>query len=100
MSIAGHSYFIVGLHPNASRTARRFGRPAIVFNSQAQFSGLRADGRYSAMQSIIRARDTALEGSINPMLGEHGQALQAPQYSGRRVGADWKCPFSAVVVND
>jgi FPC/CPF motif-containing protein YcgG len=100
MSIAGHGYFIIGLHPGASRAARRFDRIAIIFNSQSQFTSLRADGRYATMQSIIRERERALDGDINPMLGENGQTAQAPQYSGRLVEADWECPFSQVAIDD
>jgi hypothetical protein len=27
------------------------------------------------------------------MLKDHGQGLEAPQYSGREVDESWKCPF-------
>lgn len=94
VSIAGEGYFVVGLHPGASRPARRFCRPALVFNSHTQFEALRADGRYGRMQTIIREREIARVGSINPMLGNHGSRAQAPQFSGREVGEDWVCPFS------
>ena len=93
MSLAGHPYFVVGLHPGASRAARRFERPLLAFNSHRQFAHLREDGRYGAMTEIIRARDAEAHGSINPMLGAHGVALQAPQYSGRQVPPDWRCPL-------
>jgi FPC/CPF motif-containing protein YcgG len=29
------------------------------------------------------------------MLAVHGEASEARQYSGRQVGAAWRCPFSA-----
>ena len=95
LSVGGESFFVIGLHPGASRPARRFDHAALVFNSNAQFEALRADGRYYQMQSIIRERDTALAGSVNPMLKDFGQGSEAAQYSGRHVGADWECPFSA-----
>ena len=95
LSVAGQSFFVIGLHPGASRPARRFEHAALVFNSNAQFEALRADGRYYQMQSIIRERDAALAGSINPMLNDFGNGSEAAQYSGRRVDADWECPFSA-----
>ena len=95
LSIAGQSFFVIGLHPGASRPARRFKHAALVFNSNAQFEALRADGRYYQMQSIIRERDKALAGSINPMLTDFGNGAEAAQYSGRVVGEDWVCPFSA-----
>lgn len=92
-SLCGTGYFIVGVHPNASRAARRFPLPALVFNSHDQFEALRADGRYSQLQSTIRARDVELEGDINPMLTQFGEASEALQYSGRQLDESWKCPF-------
>lgn len=93
LSVNGVAYFVIGLHPGASRAARRFCRPALVFNSYDQFEQLREDGRYQSMQKVIRENDTEVNGSINPMIGTHGQRNQAAQYSGRQVGDDWKCPF-------
>jgi FPC/CPF motif-containing protein YcgG len=93
-SVGGVAYFVVGLHPGASRTARRFCRPALVFNAHEQFKQLRRDGRYEKMQSIIRDREIAHEGSINPMLTDFGRGLEAAQYGGRRVPAAWSCPFT------
>ncbi len=95
-SLGGMAFFVVGLHPNASRTARRFAHPAIVFNPHEQFEMLRADGRYERMKDAIRERDGALDGFPNPMLAEHGTKSEAPQYSGRQVGPDWRCPFRPV----
>src|SRR5690606_15571720 len=68
LSLAGHPYFVIGLHPGASRIARRFAWPALVFNSHRQFDRLRRDGRYAKMQRATRKRDLALQGSINPNL--------------------------------
>jgi uncharacterized protein len=93
MSVAGHAFFVVGLHPGASRDARRFSRPMLAFNAHVQFEQLRADGRYDLMRDIIRARDRDAHGDINPMLGHHGDRAQAPQFSGRNVSADWQCPL-------
>ena len=45
------------------------------------------------MREIIIERDVALAGDVNPMLARHGEASEAKQYSGRRVDADWNCPF-------
>lgn len=94
LSIGGEPFFVIGLHPNASRPARRFNKPALVFNSHLQFEKLRADGRFDKMKEIIRKRDEALAGSINPMLNDHGDASEARQYSGRAVDPEWKCPFA------
>lgn len=92
-SLAGHPFFVIGLHPGASRQARRFDWPALVFNSHRQFDRLRADGRYAKMQTATRERDTALQGSINPNLADFGTAAETRQYSGRKVEPDWACPF-------
>lgn len=95
LSLAGHPFFVIGLHPGASRLARRFDSPALVFNSHRQFERLRADGRYAKMQAATRRRDRALQGSINPNLADFGTAPETRQYSGRAVEADWRCPFRA-----
>ncbi len=65
-----------------------------MFNSHLQFEKLRSDGRFDKMKEIIRNRDEALAGSINPMLSDHGEASEARQYSGRAVEPEWKCPFA------
>lgn len=94
MSIAGRAFFVVGLHPDASRLARRSPLPSLVFNFHDQFEQLKASGKYATMQTAIRARDTALQGSINPVLSRFGEASEARQYSGRAVGSAWTCPFT------
>lgn len=93
LSFGGEAVFLVGLHPGASRPARRFSRPVIVFNLRAQFEQLRQEGRYETLRSSILSRDVALAGSMNPMIARHGEASEARQYSGRAVGEDWACPF-------
>ena len=93
LSFGGEAFFVVGLHPNASRPARRFARPAMVFNLHDQFETLRAQGRYEGMREKIMVRDEALAGSRNPMLARHGESSEARQYSGRVVDAEWRCPF-------
>ncbi|WP_125076743.1 guanitoxin biosynthesis heme-dependent pre-guanitoxin N-hydroxylase GntA [Pseudoxanthomonas sp. SGT-18] len=95
LSLGTHPFFVIGLHPGASRIARRFEVPVLVFNSHRQFDRLRADGRYAKMQAATRKRDTALQGSINPNLADFGSAPETRQYSGRKVEADWTCPFHA-----
>lgn len=94
LSFGGEAFFVVGLHPGASRPARRFARPALVFNLHDQFLRLRAEGRYEGMREKILVRDEALAGSRNPMLARHGEVSEARQYSGRAVDAAWQCPFS------
>lgn len=95
LSYGGEAFFVVGLHPRASRPARRFQTPALVFNPHQQFESLRADQRYDQLRDKIMERDLALAGSHNPMLARHGEGSAAPQYSGRHVGDAWKCPFVA-----
>jgi uncharacterized protein len=93
LSFAGEAFFVVGLHPHASRPARRFQSPTMVFNLHDQFEVLRAQQRYEKLRASILDRDVALAGSVNPMLARHGETSEARQYSGRAVGDDWKCPF-------
>lgn len=93
LSFGGQAFFVVGLHPNASRPARRFDYPTLVFNLHDQFERLRAEGRYERMREAILERDLQLAGSLNPMLSRHGDSSEARQYSGRQSGEDWQCPF-------
>lgn len=95
-SFAGQALYVIGMHPNASREARRFRWATIVFNPHEQFERLRADGKWKRMQQTIRERDQQLQGSINPMLSDFGEATEARQYSGRAVEADWQAPFEPV----
>ena len=92
-SVAGTAYFVVGLHPAASRIARRTPLPTLVFNLHQQFEELRASGRFPRMRDKIRERDMNLQGTVNPMVADHGQDSEARQYSGRQVGPGWTAPF-------
>lgn len=94
MSVGGKAFYVVGLHPAASRPARRFQCPVLVFNPHSQFEQLRADGRYDKLREAIVQRDVVYAGSPNPMLAVHGRSSEARQYSGRQVDADWVCPFA------
>lgn len=93
LSFGGEAFFAIGLHPGASRRSRRFRQPAIVFNLHAQFRQLRAEGRFETMRNTILARDLVWSGSAKPMLARHGEQSEARQYSGRRVEAEWTCPY-------
>lgn len=93
LSFGGEAFFAVGLHPNASRPARRFSYPTIVLNPHDQFEELRRQNVYGKMRKHILEKEIALSGSVNPMLREFGEASEAPQYSGRIVDDGWKCPF-------
>lgn len=93
-SHAGVPYFIVGLHPEASRIARRAPLPTLVFNLHEQFELLRGEGGFERMRDTIRRRDAALQGEANPMAQDHGESSEARQYSGRQVEDDWEAPFT------
>ena len=95
-SFGGQALYVIGMHANSSREARRFPWPALVFNPHEQFERLRADGKWKRMQETIRARDLALQGTINPMLSDFGEQSEARQYSGRAVEENWQAPFKAV----
>ena len=92
-SVAGTPFFIVGLHPKASREARRMPLPVLVFNLHEQFEALREEGGFERMRDTIRRRDEELQGSINPMVSDHGETSEARQYSGRKLEKAWEAPF-------
>lgn len=92
-SVGGTAYFVVGLHPLASRVARQSVSPTLVFNLHEQFEALRVSGGFERMRDLIRQRDLKLQGSINPMVSDHGYGSEARQYAGRAVGDDWVAPF-------
>jgi len=92
-SFAGRAFFIVGLHDRSSRLSRRFRWPTLAFNPHAQFERLRAEGRYARYQALIRERDIALQGTINPTLADFGERSAASQYSGRATEPELRCPF-------
>ena len=94
LSFGGEAFFVVGLHAQASRPARRFAKPTMIFNLHDQFTTLREQGRYETMREKIMMRDEAVAGSRNPMLTRHGEMSEARQYSGRSVDSVWRCPFS------
>lgn len=93
LSFGGEAFFVVGLHPKASRPARRFAFPTMIFNLHDQFEALRAQNRYEKLRGSILERDLQLAGSINPMLARHGTISEARQYSGRKVPDGWSCPY-------
>ncbi len=92
-SLMEEAFFIIGLHPNSSRPARRFSYPALIFNPHAQFEQLKAANQYSKMKLIVRRRDTAYSGSVNPMLQDFGEASEVMQYSGMQYDRNWQCPL-------
>ncbi|MGO4911157.1 guanitoxin biosynthesis heme-dependent pre-guanitoxin N-hydroxylase GntA [Leeuwenhoekiella sp. W20_SRS_FM14] len=92
-SILGKAFYIIGMHPNSSRNARKTKNVTLVFNLHHQFEILRNMGVYGNVRDRIRKRDLEKNGSINPMLADFGNSSEALQYSGRHVTEKWKCPF-------
>lgn len=92
-SLKEEAFFIIGLHPLSSRSARRFTYPALVFNPHIQFEKLRQEEKYERMKDVVRKRDAALSGSINPMLEDFGKSSEVYQYSGRKYDETWQCPL-------
>ena len=59
-SFGGQALYVIGMHANSSRVARRFPWPALIFNPHEQFERLRSDGKWRHMQETIRERDLQL----------------------------------------
>jgi FPC/CPF motif-containing protein YcgG len=93
-SLKEEAFFVVGLHPASSRLMRQFAYPVLVFNPHDQFEQLRQTRGYANMKNIIRKRDKAYSGSINPMLQDFGNSSEVYQYSGRKYDESWKCPLN------
>ncbi len=92
-SFGGRALFVVGMHPASSRLSRRFRWPTLVFNPRAQFERLRVEGTFERLRTLVRERDVALQGTLNPNLADFGEQSEARQYSGRAAEPDWRCPF-------
>lgn len=100
LSLHGERLFVVGLHPNSSRLARRFSRPAMVFNAFSQFEAFEQEGTYASLVRTIRRNDLKFQGSINPMVLAHGDRWESIQFSGRANPDTWKCPFQFMKYKD
>jgi FPC/CPF motif-containing protein YcgG len=92
-SLKQEAFFIVALHPQSSRLARRFMHPVLVFNPHQQFELLRQNNHFDHMKETVRQRDQHFSGSINPMLEDFGMYPETKQYSGRVHEEHWKCPL-------
>lgn len=99
-SLGGTAFFVVGLHPHASRLARRAPWPVLTFNFHAQFEELKKTERFAHMRDTIRGRDIELQGSANPMVADHGHSSEAKQYSGRVVPDTWQAPLTVIHAGD
>lgn len=92
-SIKEEAFFIIGLHPQSGRLTRQFNYPTLTFNAHAQFEQLRTMHKFDKMQEVVRKRDMAYSGTINPMLENYGVASEVYQYSGRKYDETWECPL-------
>lgn len=88
----GRAFFFVGLHPAASRLARRSPASCLVFNCHNQFERLRANGNTDGMQRLIRRHEMYLHGSINSVRTLFGNQSEARRYSGVAVPPNSRCP--------
>jgi uncharacterized protein len=92
-SIKEEALFVVGIHPSSSRLARRFAYPTLIFNPHAQFDVLKQTSKYKSLQHVIRKKDIALSGTINPMLSDYAVNTELKQYSGKNYGNTFICPL-------
>lgn len=93
LSLKEETFFIIGLHPDSSRKARRFIFPALVFNPTDQFVKLKQSDKFEKLKHTIRKRDMAFSGSVNPMLGDYGSTSEILQYSGKGYDSNFVCPL-------
>lgn len=81
-SIKEEAFFILMLHPQSPRFARRYKYPTLVFNPHIQFEKLREKGKFKIIRDHIRSKDIDLQGFMNPMLSDHGEISEVFQYTG------------------
>ncbi|MEU5836926.1 guanitoxin biosynthesis heme-dependent pre-guanitoxin N-hydroxylase GntA [Streptomyces diacarni] len=94
-SVAGHPFFVIGLHETHRRWGRRPPFPMLAFNSHEQFGQIKGAGMWDRLAEKIRKQDIKLQGDINPNLYEYEELSEARRYSGRPKPEDWQCPFAA-----
>lgn len=70
LRLAGHQFFVIGLHAGSSRVARKFQRPVLVFNSHKQFELLRTYGHASKLQKVTQQSESTSQGYTHPYLAE------------------------------
>lgn len=92
-SLDGSAFFVVGLHPQSPRLARRFPFPALVFNLYDQFRTLMTTNEFANMVATNRRREKLYQGDLNPMVEKYGEDWEAIQFSGRNNPPEWQCPF-------
>ncbi|MEW1658523.1 guanitoxin biosynthesis heme-dependent pre-guanitoxin N-hydroxylase GntA [Streptomyces sp. NPDC093707] len=91
--VGGMSFFLVGMHPGASRASRRSPAPAVAFNSLTQFMML--GEKFYSIQDAIRRREVRNNGSVNPSFVAYEYEQPARHFSGRFTEKDWTCPFTS-----
>ncbi len=96
-SFHGEAFFVVGMHPGASRLARRFGFTVLVFNPESQIRNLKENHKLARFSEVVRTRDTLFQGTLNPSLPLDGSTTggEAQVYSGKAhpAGTVFRCPF-------
>jgi len=92
-SVKEEAFFIVGMHPASSRESRRFSYPALIFNPHAQFESMKKTNKYESIKEVVRKKDIAFSGSVNPMLSDYRESPETQQYSGKNYELPWKCPL-------
>lgn len=96
-SLGGDAFFVVGLHSQSARLARRFEHPTLIFNLYEQFRQLEINDQFQPMIELNRKRDIKFQGSANPMAITHGNEWESIQFSGRQNSNEWKCPFHRIM---
>lgn len=83
-SLFSEAFFVIMLHPESPRFARRLPYPAIVFNPHQQFEDLRARRSYFKIRNLIRKKDHELQGDDNIMLDDFGHSSEIFQFTGKK----------------
>ena len=94
-SLGGTAFFVIGMHPKASRISRRFPYVTIVFNKRESFNILRQKGLFEKFQEATRKNDIRIQGTINKNLANFGDSSEALQYSGMENPSFEKIKFKA-----
>ncbi len=93
-SLKGEAFFILVMHPQSPRLARKFIQPTIIFNLHQQFEDLRNKGVFKKVRDAIRLKDKLLQGFINPMLADFGEKSEVFQYLGKKYAPNAPCPLT------
>ncbi|HMK17612.1 MAG TPA: guanitoxin biosynthesis heme-dependent pre-guanitoxin N-hydroxylase GntA [Chitinophagaceae bacterium] len=90
-SLKEEAFYIIGMHPASSRASRAFTYPALIFNPHEQFVEMKETNKYEMIKKVVRKRDIAYSGSVNPMLDDYGVSPETMQYSGKNYKGPWEC---------